>query len=39
MINASEKIEQLLALREADSENYCRFVQGYGMMFCKAWQR
>jgi hypothetical protein len=39
MINASEHLARMLALRENDPEEYRRFVQTYGMRYCGAWNR
>ncbi len=39
MINASEKLALLLAMRETEPETYKRFVQGYGVMYCVGWNR
>jgi hypothetical protein len=39
MINASEHLAKMLALRDAEPEKYRRFVQAYGMMYCRRWQR
>lgn len=39
MIEASEKLAWLLRMREAEPETYKRFVQGYGFMYCRAWNR
>ncbi len=39
MINASETLARALALRETNPEEYRRFVQGYGRLYCRAWQR
>ena len=39
MIEASEKLAQLLNMRETDPETYKRFVQGYGFVKCRSWNR
>lgn len=39
MINASEHLAKMLALRDSDPEKYRRFVQAYGMRYCRAWNR
>lgn len=39
MINASATLAKVLALRDRDPERYRRFVQGYGLRFCRAWDR
>ena len=39
MINASETLAGALALRESDPEKYRRFVQGYGLTYCRSWER
>jgi hypothetical protein len=39
IIEASEKLAYLLELRETDPETYRRFVQAYGFLFCREWNR
>jgi hypothetical protein len=39
MINASTTLAGALALRDSDPERYRRFVQGYGLDFCRSWER
>ena len=39
MINASERLAQILELRESDPNKYERFVQGYAMNYCRSWHR
>lgn len=39
MINASEHLAEMLALRDSDREQYRRFVQAYGMRYCRSWNR
>jgi hypothetical protein len=39
MIEASEKLAFLLELRETEPETYRRFVQAYGFLFCRPWNR
>jgi hypothetical protein len=39
MINASATLARALALRESKPERYRDFVQGYGLRFCRSWQR
>ncbi len=39
MIEASGKLAALLAFRDRDPDNYKRFVQAYGFMFCREWNR
>ena len=39
MIEASEKIEHLLIMRETDNDKYLQYVKGTGMMFCNGWDR
>ena len=39
MINASTTLAAALALRDSDPDRYRRFVQGYGLDFCRAWER
>lgn len=39
MINASEHLAKMLALRDSDPEKYRRFVQTYGMRYCRSWNR
>lgn len=39
MINASEKLAQLLALRDTEPEHYRQFVQSFGWRYCRFWNR
>ena len=39
MINASEHLAKMLALRVTAPDEYRRFIQTYGMMYCRAWNR
>lgn len=39
MINASEHLAKMLALRDSEPEAYWRFVQTYGAMYCRSWNR
>ena len=39
MIEACKKVEFLLELRENEPENYKRFIQARGWMFCAGWDR
>lgn len=39
MINASEKLARMLALREKNPEAYQEMVRMYGAMYCGAWNR
>lgn len=39
MIEASEKIEQLLLKRESNYDEYMLMLKSYGMMFCSEWER
>jgi hypothetical protein len=39
MINASATLAGALALRDSAPERYRRFVQGYGLDFCRSWER
>ena len=39
MIEASEKIETLLYMRENDYDKYIQYLQATGMMFCTDWDR
>ncbi|MCI0349820.1 MAG: hypothetical protein L0Z53_10380, partial [Acidobacteriales bacterium] len=39
MINASEHLAKMRALRDSDPEAYRRFLQSYGMRYCKSWNR
>lgn len=39
MINASELLAKMLALRDSDPEQYRRFVKSYGMRYCRSWNR
>jgi hypothetical protein len=39
MINALTTLAGALALRDSDPERYRRFVQGYGLDFCRSWER
>jgi hypothetical protein len=39
MIEASEKLAEILKLREINPESYKAFVQGYAYMYCQEWNR
>lgn len=39
MIEASEKLERILKLRDTDPTGYRNFVQGYALMYCRSWIR
>ncbi len=39
MINASEHLAKMLALRDSDPDQYRRFVQAYGIRYCRSWNR
>jgi len=39
MINASDHLAKMLALRDTEPEEYRRFMQTYGAMYCRAWKR
>ncbi|PHR73006.1 MAG: hypothetical protein COA66_04200 [Arcobacter sp.] len=39
MIESSEKIENLLLMRETNQDKYLQYVKGTGMMFCNEWER
>lgn len=39
MINASEHLAKMLALRDRDPDQYRRFVKAYGMRYCRSWNR
>src|SRR5471032_1535456 len=39
MINASEKLAGILALRDSDPDKYKRFVQDYSRRYCRNWNR
>jgi len=39
MMNACEVLAKALMLRDTDPEQYRRFVQGYGLRYCRSWQR
>jgi hypothetical protein len=39
MIYASERLEDLLKLRESDPASYKHLVQAYALMYCRAWNR
>jgi len=39
MIEASRKLAALIAMRERDPEAYRRLVQGYNILYCRAWER
>ena len=39
MLEASEKLERILKLRESDPTSYRNFVRGYALTYCRAWNR
>ncbi|SRR5581483_10658456 len=39
MVDASEKLADILKLREAEPETYKNFIQAYGFMYCREWKR
>jgi hypothetical protein len=39
MIDASEKLAEMLKKRDAEPEAYQRFVQAYAFMYCRRWNR
>ena len=39
MIEASEKLEMLLKLRESDPASYQNFVKCYALTYCRSWNR
>jgi hypothetical protein len=39
MIEASEKLESLLRLRDADPTGYQNFVRSYALSYCRSWER
>ena len=39
MINASQMLAALLVLRDSDPDKYRRFVQDYGLRYCREWAR
>ena len=39
MIDASEKLEKLLALKVRSPKEYRTFVMGYNVMYCRSWER
>lgn len=39
MIEASEKMEQLLLKRESNYDEYILMIKANGMMFCSDWER
>ena len=39
MINASERLVQILELRESAPDKYKRFVQDYAIKYCRSWNR
>ncbi|QTN32565.1 hypothetical protein HZ994_09550 [Akkermansiaceae bacterium] len=39
MIEASEKLANLLQVRESDPEKYATMIRGYGIMNCSQWDR
>lgn len=39
MINASTTLSKALAVRDSDPERYRRFVQSYGLRYCRSWER
>jgi hypothetical protein len=39
MVNASERLAQILKIRDNDPHTYQRFVRAYGFMYCRGWNR
>lgn len=39
MINASEMLARLLALRESEPEKYRAFIRSYALLYCRGWNR
>lgn len=39
MINASEILATVLALRDSDPDKYRRFIQHYALKYCRSWNR
>ena len=39
MINASEMLAAVLALRDSDPDKYRRFIQDYALKYCGRWNR
>ncbi len=39
MINATEMLAALLALRESDPDKYRRFIHDYALKYCRRWER
>jgi len=39
MISASERLAAILELRDSDPDKYKRFVQDYGIQYCRWWIR
>jgi predicted DNA-binding antitoxin AbrB/MazE fold protein len=39
MINACEKMEELLKLRESDPEKYAELILHFNFMYCRRWNR
>ncbi len=39
MIEASTKLARLLEMRETDPEKYNTFIRGYGLAYCRFWNR
>ena len=39
MVNASEVLAAVLALRDSDPDKYRRFIQDYALKYCRRWNR
>jgi hypothetical protein len=39
MINASEKLANLLRMRDVKPDTYEHFIQAYAFMYCREWDR
>ena len=39
MVNASEMLAVVLALRDSDPDKYRRFIQDFALKFCRKWNR
>jgi hypothetical protein len=39
MLEATQKLAQLLRLRDAEPASYHRLIRSYGMMYCNGWDR
>ena len=39
MLNACQKVEELLRLKEANPDEYCTFLASYNWRYCRQWER